>query len=58
MNKNLSVSEAPGGGGGVHVGHIQCTHYSSEGEDKRISFSYNDMAAILTFLILFSLFIM
>ena len=22
--------------GGVHSGHIQTTHYSSEGEDKRI----------------------
>ena len=32
MNKNITVSD--GYLGGVHVEHIQSTHYSSEGEDK------------------------
>ena len=39
-----------------HSGHIQTTHYSSEGEDKRIYFLYNDIVAILNFLILVVLF--
>ena len=30
MNKNILVSEVPGGGGGVHGGHIQPTDYISK----------------------------
>ena len=53
------MSEASGGGGGgVHVGHIQCIHYTFEGKAKIINIpSYNNMAAILNFLILLRLFI-
>ena len=31
MNKDIPINEASGVG--VHSGHIQTTHYSSEGED-------------------------
>ena len=34
MNKDIPINEASGVG--VHIGHIQTTHYSSEGEDKRM----------------------
>ena len=34
MNKDIPINEASGVG--VHSGDIQTTHYSSEGEDKRI----------------------
>ena len=32
LNKDIPINEAPG----VHSGHIQTTHYSSDGEDKSI----------------------
>ena len=32
LNKAIPINEASG----VHSGHIQTTHYSSEGEDKSI----------------------
>ena len=32
LNKDIPINEASG----VHSGHIQTTHYSSEGEDKSI----------------------
>ena len=32
LNKDIPINEAFG----VHSGHIQTTHYSSEGEDKSI----------------------
>ena len=55
MNKDIPINEASGVG--VHSGHIQTTHYSSECEDKRIyTFLYNDIAAIFNFLILLMLF--
>ena len=34
INKDIPINEASGAG--VHSGHIQTTHYSSDGEDKRI----------------------
>ena len=49
----------------MHVGHIQCIHYTFEGKAKIINipflyiyiYIYNNMAAILNFLILLRLFI-
>ena len=32
LNKDIPINEASG----VHSGHMQTTHYSSEGEDKSI----------------------